>query len=171
MGAEPFRLGKTAPSTRKRRTGLWLLAIPLGLFILLSIRPVMRLRVEPPAEFLDMQFGRWDAKRRAVEERVARAYWERAVQLVQWKHSFGTPLPDNPPPEFNIEGKGFQRGSVEAGPVTRARYWKKLRDAWVLPQAWDKSYEWNTDWIHATLGSLQETARRLVEDILRSFRT
>jgi len=171
MGAEPFRLSKTAPSRRRHGTGLWLLAIPLGLFIFLSIRPVMRLRVEPPAEFLDMQLGRWDAKRRAAEERVARAYWERAVQLVQWQHSFGAPLPDNPPAEFNIEGKDFQRGSVEAGPVTRARYWKKLREVWALPQAWEKSYDWSTDWVRASLVSLQETARRFVEDILRSFRT
>ena len=48
---------------------------PTILFIYLATRPVMQLRVDPPADFLSA-INEVPPERRATEERMARAYWE-----------------------------------------------------------------------------------------------
>jgi hypothetical protein len=126
--------------------GLGFLAVgPSLVLIYLSTRPLMRLRAEPPPEFLDTPRD-WNAKRRAAEEQLARAYWSSAVRHLQPSYQFGTKLPDEPLPEFKIEDKDSPE-NLKDDPVARARYWQKLRQIWILPQAWEKSNGWNTDWI------------------------
>ena len=169
MGAEPANLGKPPAPKRKGSLALWALGIFLGFFIYASIRPVMRLRNDPPAEFFEIGAD-WRPAQRVAEERLARAYWQRAVHSVQWKHSFGTPLPDTAPPEFTIQEKGSQPGTGEASAVVRTRYWQKVRKVWPLPQTWDKSHEWSTAWVGEALLNFQQAARRLVDDILRNFK-
>jgi hypothetical protein len=170
MGAEPVKIGKGRRSRRKLSSGLVVLAIALGLFAYFSYRPVVRLRPEPPKGFVDTHKG-WDSKRQAAEERVARAYWEVTVEKVQLKYSFGTALPDNPPPEFSIEDKDFPGGGFEKSSATRARYWQKVRGVWVLPQTWERSYRWSLMWFYDGLASFQQAVWRNIDGILRRFRT
>jgi hypothetical protein len=118
--------------------------VPL-LGVYLSTRPVMQLQAEAPAEVID-QSPNWNAKRRAQEEQLAQAYWRAAVIGLQGKYQFGNELPAEAPVEFQVEKKDLPAGSVKAYSEARARYWGKLRQAWVQPQSWVKLYEWNTDW-------------------------
>ncbi len=150
---------------RKWRVGLWLLGIFLGLFVYVSIRPVMRLRNDPPAEFLGLAANP-NSGRLSAEEQLARAYWDCAVQYVQWQYAFGTPLPDSPPPEFSIDENGSQAGTGGAT-AARIRYWQQLRNAWVVPQTWEKSYEWNTSWLTEGPPGFQQAARQPVDNILQ----
>lgn len=155
----------------KRRVGRWVMAIALGLGLAYILtRPVMRLRSDPPAGFFEVRRD-WDAKRRAAEEQLARAYWETALNSVQWRYSYGTSLPDNPPPEFKLEEKSWQGGVSEPAAATRARYWRQLRRVWVSPQTWEKSYEWDTERLRRSLLSLGAMSKRAVESLLRNFRT
>ncbi len=131
--------------------GLCLVAIaPTLLVIYLSTRSAMRLRADPPAEFLAARQGS-GAKLRPTEERLARAYWECASRYVQPKYPFRTKLPVESPVEFQIKGTKFPAG-LEAD-LAKNRYWQKLREVWVLPEAWEESSESDTDWIHSVLGS------------------
>jgi len=126
-----------------------------------SALPVIRLRAEPPAGFFDKRPD-WSAKARTREEQLARAYWERAVRNVQAKYKFGTNLPDEPPAEFTVEEKGLSGSSPKIDPAARARYWGKLRQVWVLPEAWEKSSGWNMAWIRSALQSAYSKAEQLV---------
>ena len=168
MGAEPVRLGKPKKHRGKVSGGVVALAILLGLFAFLSYRPVTRLRPDPPASFMETR-KEWDAQRRAVEERAARAYWEQALQVVQVKYEYGAPLPTEPPAEFSLEKKGFPPGTPETSPATRARYWERLRVAWISPQAWEKSYEWSTAWVGESLVAFEQGVLRLVDIIFGQF--
>src|SRR5439155_2487152 len=89
----------------------------------------------------------WDAKRRAGEERLARAYWDRAVRFVQWKYQFGAKLPEEPLPEFNVAEVSLPGRLSKIDAQSRIQYWRRLRLVWPLPEAWEKSYEWNSQWL------------------------
>jgi hypothetical protein len=117
----------------------------VSIFVILSIQPVMQLRLDPPAEFL-AQNPAWSSKRRAAEERLARAYWESSVQGMQSKYAFGAELPNDPPIEFTVEGNGLKGETLKTDSESRNRYWRKFCQVWVLPQVWHKSYVWNTNW-------------------------
>ena len=136
------------------QTCLWavVVAVPLFLFIRFSLRPVMRLPVEPPAGFF-VASPDWDARERAQEESLSRAYWGRAVRYVQWRYAFGTTLPEQPVPEFNVSGND----PAPTASDSRLRYWRALRSVWAMPQAWQKSYEWDTEWAwHHLVASLSK---------------
>ncbi len=157
----PTRLEDVVHATL--RAAIWLLPIaPILLFVMLSIRPVMYLRTDPPAEFFE---GTQDSNttQRVTEEHLARAYWDSAIRYVQPKYEFGTNLPDQPLPEFKLEGTGVRDGSSKNDSDARGRYWRRLRQVWTRPQAWEKSYVWDTGWIDAALASLQRAGRQLVD--------
>jgi hypothetical protein len=126
---------------------------PSILFVYLVTRPVMQLRVEPPAEFLSA-VNQVDPEHRAAEERIARAYWDWAYLHLQRKYPFATQLPEDPPMEMEVYGTDFHYAKTNkreerADPsdleaeVTKRRYWQKLRQVWALPQAWEKSSLWD----------------------------
>lgn len=134
----------------------WLiLFIPLGIFVALSIRPVWRLRVDPPAEFLQPDPA-WDARRRVTEEELALGYWKSAVGAVQWEYGFGTNLPSSPPEDFRIEESNPRTAGLERDPATRARYWAKFQKVWLLPQTWERSYGWDTSWIGKSVYAIRD---------------
>ncbi len=143
------------PAPKAPGKGLWTgMKIGLGLagVALLSVvvyswtRPVVRLRANPPASFLEER-PEWNEKRRAQEKQLARTYWELAVQAVQQKYEFGMRLPEQPPVEFQIEGKDQHGAGFPFDPVTRDRYWNKLRQIWAMPDAWEESSRLDADWI------------------------
>jgi hypothetical protein len=116
--------------------------IPAALFVYLSTRPLMRLQADAPPQFLDANAR---SRHRAGEERVARAYWNCAVTFVQWRHSYGSPLPQDPTDDFRIDARTY--GADAASEASRLHYWNKLREAWLLPASWRQSREWSTAWI------------------------
>jgi hypothetical protein len=124
------------------RMCLWAVGIAVSvlLFLGIAIHPVWHLRAEPPAEFLAVA-SRSSNERRLAEERLARAYWQHAARYVQFKYPFGRNLPDQPPPEFKQDNAG---GAVSKASLdSSTRYWARLQRVWLLPQIWEKSYEWN----------------------------
>ena len=168
MGSGSVRLGKPKKQRGKGSGTVVALAALLVAFAILSYRPVTRLRPEPPASFLAMR-EEWDAKRRGAEERVARAYWQQALQVIQVKYEYGTPLPAEPPAEFSLEKKLSSTGSPEAPTATRARYWERLRAVWNSPQAWEKSHEWSAAWVSESLNSFEQIVHRLVSSAFGEF--
>ena len=115
-----------------------------GLFIYKSTRPAMRLRDDPPLEFLDVK-SNWTPKQRQSEERLAQAYWKCAVRLSRAQYVYGEQLPDEPPPGFSVDSKTYP--SVNESPAAaRARYWRNLQKVWTQPGVWQRFYEWRTDW-------------------------
>lgn len=155
---------------RKRHYGWLLLVLVIGIFGFLSYRPVMRLKEIPPAEFMEMP-EKWDAERRAAEGPVALAYWACARQAIQVKYAYGTPLPASPPPEFSIADENLPRGRSGKSKKAKLLYWSKLQKAWALPQSWDKSYEWSTEWVGQALRDSQGFAVRIWQRILMDFET
>ena len=134
---------------------VWVLVAvaPTILFVYLATRPVMQLRVDPPAEFLSA-VNEAAPERRAIEERVARAYWDWAYLHLQHKYPFAAQLPEDPPMEMEVYGNDFHYAKTNKreehsdpadleAEVARRRYWQKLRQVWATPQAWEKSSLWD----------------------------
>jgi hypothetical protein len=111
-------------------------------FCLLSYRPRSHISAQMPPEFLDASTVA-STRQRVAEERLAKAYWDCVVNNIQWKYSYGSRLPQDPPPEFILTRADFVAGSE---PSTRARYWRKLQQLWYMPNTWKKQYEWDTTW-------------------------
>ncbi len=117
-----------------------------------STRPTMRLVTDPPPEFIDTTAS---PNLKPVEEQLSRAYWNRAVEVIQKTYHSGTVLPEHPPADFTLEPRdtvGIGTKSIEES--SRGRYWQKLRQVWDHPQIWVQTYEWNTDWLFAPLKQL-----------------
>ena len=126
---------------------------PTILFVCLATRPIMKLRVDPPAEFLSA-VSEAAPERRAAEERVARAYWDWAYLHLQRKYPFAAQLPEDPPMEMDVYGNDVHYSKTNKreehsdptgleAEVAKRRYWQKLRQAWAMPQAWEKSSMWD----------------------------
>lgn len=166
MGGTIDGVGLKVGRERRIRFG-WLLLIllPLAVVFALCYRPVMRLKPQPPAGFVDVQQG-WDATRQATEDRAAQAYWQLAVNLLQWRFPFGTELPADPIAEFRLAEKDFPRSTIAAAPATRIRYWNKVRATWPLSSSWSETYVWNTDWLKESLSSFMEAILRFTDNIL-----
>ena len=151
---------------RRVRIGPWLLLfLPVALAFVLCYRPVMRLKAQPPPGFVETQPD-WDATRQAAENRAAEAYWQLAINLVQWRFAFGSELPGEPIEEFKLDEKDFRRNSIAATPATRVRYWNKLRTVWTQPHAWSETYVWNTEWLREFLSSAMDSAMHFADGIL-----
>jgi hypothetical protein len=115
-----------------------------GLIIYKSFRMVMHLRDEPPPRFLNVG-EKWTPQQRETEERLARAYWNRAVDVSRM-FPYGSPLPDKPPDGFSVDTKTYP-SAVDSAAAAKLRYWRNLKEVWYLPDAWKTSYEWHMDWL------------------------
>ena len=127
------------------------LLVAAGLFAMQSVSPIYRLRPVMPPEFVDAP-NSWPAEKRAEEERLARAYWDCAVNVIQWRYGYGYRLPQDPPSDFTITSLG----EASADPVIRARYWLMLQRVWYVPDNWTKSYRWDTRWVTDWVDSLRK---------------
>lgn len=127
----------------------------------MSTRPVMRLRSNPPAEFADTNAG-WSAKRRAVEQQLARAYWDAASRNVENIYRYGSDLPATPPAAFKVDSDALAASGFKIdAAAARARYWQKLHNEWSRPEAWEEADGWHTDWIDSLSIYLQELAIKI----------
>ena len=156
-----FALAESAPKRRVdvrdvwaglafgAKIGLAAAFVVLFLFaIYVSFAPVVRLRPKPPAAFFD-ESPSWTAKQRAREEELARSYWDIAVREVEGKYAFGTNLPADPPDNFAVEEKGSSNAAPRVDAAARTRYWQKLREVWPQADSWERTSDWNLDWIRS----------------------
>ena len=118
------------------------LLVAAGFFIMQSLSPIYRLRPVMPADFVDAPSSS-TAEKRAAEQSLARAYWDCAVNQIQWRYGYGYRLPQDPPSDFIITSLG----ESSADPLIRARYWLMLQRVWYVPDNWTKSYRWDTRWL------------------------
>jgi hypothetical protein len=133
----------------------FIILLPVGLFVILSVHGVMRLKPEPPPEFMQADPG-WDARRRVQEEELARGYWKSAVGAVQWEYGYGATLPPGPPEDFKIEDHSSHTNGLEQDPAVRVRYWMRFRQVWILPHTWEKSYTWDVGWVVRSLEAFHD---------------
>jgi hypothetical protein len=126
------------------------LAVPLAVIALAvftiyaSDSPLVRLRATPPAAFF-AESPQWNAKQRAREDQLARAYWNIALRDIETKYRFGSSLPTDPPDIFKVEENGPSEATPRIDSAARARYWEKLREAWPRYDSWDQTdrlWEW-----------------------------
>jgi len=138
---------------RQGSAGLVIVLVLAGAFLYESVHPVMRLRSNPPADFVRAAANR-KAPVRARQESLARSYWSMAGDFVSEKYSYGEALPLNPPADFTLSsGEDY---------ATRALYWQRLRALWSEQSVWATSYQFDTDWISGAL----ESIRGFVKDYL-----
>ncbi|HEX5411969.1 MAG TPA: hypothetical protein VFZ27_08915 [Terriglobia bacterium] len=145
----------------------WVLVLLLaGLFVYRSTRPVMRLSAEPPPSFYDHN-RKWDRREAQHERLLARAYWNVAIQRIQSRYSPMSPLPAEPPPQFEISEAA---ATLESGMITaRVHYWERLREVWSNGDAWVVSYGWNTGWAESTLNSIPQYLPKSVTAVFQSL--
>jgi hypothetical protein len=171
MGGTVDGAGMRIGRKRRMRLGMWLLLLlPVALVFVVCYRPVMRLKAQPPPGFVDSQKG-WDATRQSAEDRAAQAYWQLAINLVQWRFAFGSELPDEPLEEFTLAEKDFRHNPIATAPATRIRYWNKLRTVWTQPQAWSETYVWNTDWLRESVSKFMDSAFHFTDGLLSRFKS
>ena len=143
------------------RLGLALgVAALLMLAIYLSSSPVVRLRVKPPDAFIDAS-PRLTAKQNAREEQLARAYWDIAVQDIETKYGFGSTLPADPPDSFQVAEKGPSGAASKVDAAARTRYWEKLREVWPRSDSWERTSDWNLDWVRNAWNSASSKVTQL----------
>jgi hypothetical protein len=105
----------------------------------------MHLQAEAPADFAD-ESPSWSAKRRVEEEEMARDYWRAAAFSLPRIYPFGSQLPDDPPPEFQIDNQYAATAGAESVAKTRARYWEKFRVCWSQRRFWVESQPVKETW-------------------------
>lgn len=114
-------------------------------FIYKSAHLGKELRTDPPPEFFEVD-SRWSLQGREMEGRLARAYWECVVKVIQLRYAYGSSLPASPPPAFSLATLGLSAGLQET-PEVRTRFWEKLRKATNMPEVWQTTLHWNWSWL------------------------
>jgi hypothetical protein len=160
-----FVLAESAPKGRVELRDVWAglapnmtMGLALGVVVLimlaiyLSASPVVRLQVRPPAAFFD-DSPSLNAKQRAREDELARAYWDIAVRDIEAKYSSGSTLPADPPDDFKVGEKGPSGTILKVDAAARTRYWQKLREVWAQPDSWERTSNWSLDWIRSVWDS------------------
>jgi hypothetical protein len=127
----------------------------VGLIVESSFNPVYRLRPTMPPGFVSASSS-WPPEKRAEEARIGQAYWDCAVNQIQWRYGYGYRLPQDPPRDFVVTP---DLGADSGDSATRTRYWLKLQRVWYVPDNWNKSYQWDPRWVTDWMDSLRRLAR------------
>lgn len=117
-----------------------IILLVLALVAFASSRSEFRLQSDMPTEFFDAK--RVPREKRASEEKVAKAYWDCAVKDLQWKYSYTSRLPDDPPAEFRLVTA--EMGPVARDEAIRKHYWQQTRATWHVQSAWKNEYVWSS---------------------------
>ena len=148
----------------RRIDRILIVAVPIAIFLIWSIQPSRRLQETMPSDFVNVGAS-LRGERKAAEEETAQAYWSCAESVIQYKYAYGNTLPDQPPPEFQVDTQRFPRASLDA--AAKLYYWKKLQKAWLLPSMWEQRYEWNFDWLGKTVSDVIGEVSRFFRDLFR----
>jgi hypothetical protein len=142
------------PSPRqKSHTWLYVLLTIAGFFVFESIRPVMRLRPDPPPSVMGASLNDHSAPNES-QRRMAQTCWDYAAASLQDFYPYGRGLPQTPPPRLNDT-------SGKTSPITTL-CWPRLRNAWTQRGSWVRSYEWSTDWLTSPDGPFQQTIFKIL---------
>lgn len=142
------------PPRRRSYTVLYVLLVVAGLFVFESIRPVMRLRMDPPPSVVGAKLNN-DASHYQSQLRTARACWAFAIDFVQNLYPYGKSLPKSPPPATHSRiGKASALSQL---------CWPRLRVAWTQRKSWKRSYELSTDWIYNPESSFRRTLHKVMD--------
>jgi hypothetical protein len=123
---------------RRKYDILGIIGLALVVISVASFRSEYRLRAQMPVLFFDPK--QVMPASRASEERIARAFWNCAVEQVQWKYGYAHRLPDEPPTEFSLSPT---MGPIANDPAVRHRYWQKLRATWSVSSVWNNQWEFS----------------------------
>lgn len=129
------------PSTG--RISLWPAAVIGFVLVLaaLSITPTLRLKPEPPSDFVGLR-----APAGAPKAALAAAYWEVAVRVIRWKYNRASALPEQVPEDFRLARDMAQPAIAENG-ASRLAYWAKLREEWPKPENWQTTLDFDLSWM------------------------
>src|SRR2546426_8103412 len=111
-------------------------------FCLLSYRPRSHINAQMPSEFLDASSVD-SPRQRVVEERLAKAYWNCVVNNIQWEYSYGSRLPQDPPPDFVLTRADFAAGDSL---FPRTASLRRGQQVWCLAQTGRKRCQWGITW-------------------------
>src|SRR6516164_9459529 len=87
----------------------YIVAAGVVVFLVLTLRPVHTLKIDPPEKFLQANV----ADEIVDKEAWARAYWAVARNM-RWKFRYGETLPDNVPSEFRVAAEESLPAGVAA---------------------------------------------------------
>jgi hypothetical protein len=146
----------------RRIDKILIVAVPIAIFLYASIHSANRLQQTMPSDFVSAEAA-VSGRSRASEKEVARPYWDCAVKLIQYKYAYGSPLPADPPPEFQVDQDAFP--TVKADAATRLLYWHQLQKVWVLPTVWGKRYEWDSGWLTDTVADFAGFVSRFIRGL------
>lgn len=135
----PGQSTETSIMGRRKYDVLAIVGLVLIVVSIASFRSEFRLRPEMPTVFFDGKH--LAAGKRASEERIARAYWNCAVEQVQWKYGYAHRLPDDPPEEFSVSPALIGPAANDAS--VRRYYWQKLHTAWSISSVWKNNWEFS----------------------------
>jgi hypothetical protein len=117
--------------------------IAVVVFVFASYRPKYHLRTRMPAAFYS-EAGGDGSQNQSLQRKIALAYWQSARMDVQWRYSYGHPLPSDPPPLFHVDAQLL--GPIASDPATRKLYWLRLQQVWDNGEAWEKQYQFDWNW-------------------------
>lgn len=124
---------------RRKYDILAIIGLVLIVLSVASFRSEFRLRPEMPAEFFDGKH--LASSKRVSQEKIAQAYWNCAVEQVQWRYGYAHRLPEEPPAEFSLSPAVV--GPVASDQTVRRYYWRKLRDTWSVSSVWKNQWEFS----------------------------
>ena len=137
-GSSSNRRGVTAAVAVGAGLFLVVAAQQLGVFFSTPPPIEMHLQAEAPSDFAD-ENPSWSVKRRVEEEEMARDYWRAAAFSLQRIYPYGSQLPADPPPEFQVDNQSDTTGGAASAAKTRAHYWEKFRACWGQRRFWVES--------------------------------
>jgi hypothetical protein len=140
-------------------------ALVLAAFFYASYSSEFRLQKEMPAQFFDS--SNVPPPKRASEEKIARAYWQCAVEQLQWKYGYASRLPDDPPPEFGLSVSDV--GPLAKDEALRRRYWQKLHAIWNVSTVWKTEYVWSSISFRRSLRAAGEWWSQQTRDIFSQW--
>jgi hypothetical protein len=165
---------------------LLVLLVPLAWFIYSSWRPLYELRGEMPPQFVDVPAAA-SAADKGREQRLAQAYWKMARTAIRPRYIYGSTLPSDPPPDFDVNSTAaavpaFYSAKVSTanrrvrksgvGPKdassARVRYWHKFQQVWLEPYAWQAHQEWSTAWFTSPIRRLYINVQNYVSNRFRA---
>jgi hypothetical protein len=151
--------------TRRRYERIAIPVLLAGVVVFASSRERVQLRPDMPPTFTPRSVAAGGREDSEEERRIARAYWDCAIEVVQPERGYrmNLPLPRSAPAEFSIAAQRGSQTPEEA--AARDHYWNELREIWFQESTWVRWREWDFSWlrnpIQATAGWLQDQARGL----------
>lgn len=138
---------------------LWPYAfLVVALFVIAeSVRPVLRLRSDPPQSVIGPRLTSDEGQYQA-QKRTAEVCWKYAARHVQALYPHGHALPKSPP---QVARNAARTASVAIGDC-----WPRLRSVWTRRDSWVLSFEWSAKWISGRHSFFQE-ALGAIEDLFR----